>query len=349
MNPDKNPIKYSDAGVDVHRGYDVVSRIKSHVNRTKRGGMIGGIGGFGGLFAPDLTKYPDPVLVSGTDGVGTKLKIAFMMDKHDTIGIDAVAMCVNDIAVVGAEPLYFLDYIASGRIKPEMVEQIISGIADGCVQAGCALIGGETAEMPGFYPDGEYDVAGFSTGIVNRDAMIDGSAIKDGDILIGVASSGIHSNGYSLVRKVFFERLGYKLDKHIDELGRTLGEELITPTRIYVKAVQELLKANLKPSGIAHITGGGFIENIPRFLTEPVYDINIKKGSWEVLPIFSLIQKLGPVEEMEMYNTYNMGIGLVIATPQDKVDATLNNLKGSGYTASVMGHISKGTGQVVIK
>ena len=349
MNPDKNPIKYSDAGVDVHRGYDVVSRIKSHVNRTKRGGMIGGIGGFGGLFAPDLTKYPDPVLVSGTDGVGTKLKIAFMMDKHDTIGIDAVAMCVNDIAVVGAEPLYFLDYIASGRIKPEMIEQIISGIADGCVQAGCALIGGETAEMPGFYPDGEYDVAGFSTGIVNRDAMIDGSAIKDGDILIGVASSGIHSNGYSLVRKVFFERLNYKLDKHIDELGRTLGEELITPTKIYVKAVQNLLKDNLKPSGIAHITGGGFIENTPRFLAEPIYDININKGSWEVLPIFSLIQKLGPVEEMEMYNTYNMGIGLVIATSQNKVDATLNNLKNSGYTASVMGHISQGSGQVLIK
>lgn len=349
MNPDKNPIKYSDAGVDVHRGYDVVSRIKSHVNRTKRREVIGGIGGFGGLFAPDITKYPNPVLVSGTDGVGTKLKIAFMMDKHDTIGIDAVAMCVNDIAVVGAEPLYFLDYIASGRIKPEVIEQIISGIADGCMQAGCSLVGGETAEMPGFYTDGEYDVAGFSTGIVNKNSMIDGSKIQDGDVLIGVASSGLHSNGYSLVRKVFFDRLGYTINKHIDELGCELGTELIKPTTIYVKLVQNLINANLTPNGISHITGGGFIENIPRFLPEAIYDINIKKGSWEILPIFSLIQKLGPVDEMEMYNTYNMGIGLVLSVNPDKVDATLANIKESGYKAYIMGNISKGSGQVVIK
>ncbi|MFZ5986976.1 MAG: phosphoribosylformylglycinamidine cyclo-ligase, partial [Bacillota bacterium] len=305
---------YKDAGVDVEAGYEAVRLMKKDVQRTFRPEILSDIGGFGGLFALNKEKYSEPILVSGTDGVGTKLKIAFLMDKHDTIGIDCVAMCVNDIVCSGAEPLFFLDYIALGKNRPEKVAQIVKGVADGCVEAGCALIGGETAEMPGFYPDDEYDIAGFAVGIVDRVKVIDGKNIKEGDKLIGLASSGIHSNGYSLVRKLLAPRKD-KLLEEIKVLGTTLGEELLKPTRIYVKTILDL-KDKFEIKGISHITGGGFFENMPRMLPEG-FGIKIVKGTWPVLPIFNLLQNLGSVDEKDMFNTFNMGIGMAIAVDRE--------------------------------
>jgi len=308
---------YKDAGVDVEAGYEAVRLMRNDVKRTFRPEVLTDIGGFGGLFGLNKDKYSEPVLVSGTDGVGTKLKIAFLLDKHDTVGIDCVAMCVNDIVCSGAEPLFFLDYIALGKNRPEKVAQIVKGIADGCVEAGCALIGGETAEMPGFYPEDEYDLAGFAVGIVEKSKIIDGSKIKAGDKLIGLASSGIHSNGYSLVRKILAPT-AKKLAEEIKMLGTTLGEELIKPTRLYVKTILDL-KEKFEIKGIAHITGGGFIESIPRMLPQGL-GVKVVRGSWPVLPIFTLLKDLGNLDEMDMYNTFNMGIGMTIA-----VDAEIAN------------------------
>ena len=330
---------YKAAGVDVVAGYESVKLIKPMVESTFIPGVIGSLGGFGGLFQPDFKGMEEPVLVSGTDGVGTKLKLAFLMDKHDTIGIDAVAMCVNDIACCGAKPLFFLDYIAVGKNFPERVASIVSGITEGCRQAGCALIGGETAEMPGFYPIDEYDVAGFSVGMVDKKKMIDGSRLKAGDVLIGVASSGVHSNGYSLVRKT----LGIDentVKKYVDELGKTLGEELLTPTKIYVKAIQNLI-ANADVKAISHITGGGFYENVPRMLGDNTHAV-IRKNSAPVLPIFDVIAKAGNIPERDMYNTFNMGVGLMVAVAADDADKAIKALADAGETAYIMGEITTG-------
>ena len=330
---------YKAAGVDVVAGYESVKLIKPMVESTFIPGVIGSLGGFGGLFQPDFKSMEEPVLVSGTDGVGTKLKLAFLMDKHDTIGIDAVAMCVNDIACCGAKPLFFLDYIAVGKNFPERVASIVSGITEGCRQAGCALIGGETAEMPGFYPIDEYDVAGFSVGMVDKKKMIDGSRLKAGDVLIGVASSGVHSNGYSLVRKT----LGIDentVKKYVDELGKTLGEELLTPTKIYVKAIQNLI-ANADVKAISHITGGGFYENVPRMLGDNTHAV-IRKNSVHVLPIFDVIAKAGNIPERDMYNTFNMGIGLMVAVAASDADKAIKALADAGETAYIMGEITTG-------
>lgn len=333
---------YRDAGVDINAGAQVVELIKGHIKSTYTPGVLGSIGGFGGAFMPDLTGYKDPVLVSGTDGVGTKLKIAFMMDKHDTVGIDCVAMCVNDIACMGAKPLFFLDYVATGKLQPHRIADIVKGMAGGCVQAGCALIGGETAEMPGFYKPGEYDLAGFAVGLVNRGSIIDGSKIEEGDILVGLPSSGLHSNGYSLVRKVLFERKGLTVDVYIEEFGCTLGEELIKPTKIYVKQIADILHdADIK--GIVHITGGGFTENIPRVLPKDLTaDINL--GSWDVPAVFRYIQNQGNIDEGEMYSTFNMGIGLVIVMAPDQWDPLAEKPGAKG--ARIIGHVSRGTGGI---
>jgi phosphoribosylformylglycinamidine cyclo-ligase len=304
---------YKDAGVDVEAGYEAVELMKKHVRKTLRPEVLTDIGGFGGLFALNRDKYKEPVLVSGTDGVGTKLKIAFLTDRHDTVGIDCVAMCVNDIVCSGAEPLFFLDYIAVGKNRPEKIAEIVKGVADGCVMAGCALIGGETAEMPGFYPQNEYDIAGFAVGIVDRSSIIDGSKIKEGDKLIGIASSGLHSNGYSLVRKLL-NPSRQKLEEQIVTLGARLGDELLKPTRIYVKTILDL-KEKFQLKGISNITGGGFIENTPRMVPEGLR-IRINKGSWPVLPIFDLLMSIGNVSERDMYNTFNMGISLFIPASQ---------------------------------
>lgn len=330
---------YKAAGVDVVAGYESVKLIKPMVESTFIPGVIGSLGGFGGLFQPDFKGMEEPVLVSGTDGVGTKLKLAFLMDKHDTIGIDAVAMCVNDIACCGAKPLFFLDYIAVGKNFPERVASIVSGITEGCRQAGCALIGGETAEMPGFYPIDEYDVAGFSVGMVDKKKMIDGSKLVAGDVLIGVASSGAHSNGYSLVRKT----LGIDentVKKYVDELGKTLGEELLTPTKIYVKAIQNLI-ANADVKAISHITGGGFYENVPRMLGDNTHAV-IRKNAAPVLPIFDVIAKAGNIPERDMYNTFNMGIGLMVAVAAEDADKAIKALTDAGETAYIMGEITTG-------
>ncbi len=325
---------YKAAGVDVTAGYESVRLMKNDVERTKIPGCISGIGGFGGLFQPDLTGYKEPILVSGTDGVGTKLKIAMMLDKNDTIGIDAVAMCVNDIICCGAKPLYFLDYIAIGKNIPEKVAAIVKGVADGCVMAGCALVGGETAEHPGMMAEDEYDIAGYSTGIVDKSKIIDNSKIKAGDAVIGIASSGVHSNGFSLVRKVFNIN-DQKLKSFVPELGKSLGEALLTPTRIYVKPVLDLIsKINVK--GISHITGGGFYENIPRMLPDGI-SAKIRKDSWKVLPIFDLIQKEGNISEHDMYNTFNMGIGMAITVDKADADKAVEILKANGEEASVIG------------
>jgi phosphoribosylformylglycinamidine cyclo-ligase len=296
---------YKDAGVDIEAGYEAVRLMREDVQRTFRPEVLTDIGGFGGLFALNKEKYKEPILVSGTDGVGTKLKIAFLMDKHDTIGIDCVAMCVNDIVCSGAEPLFFLDYVSLGKNRPEQVAEIVKGISNGCVEAGCALIGGETAEMPGFYPDGEYDLAGFAVGVVDKGKIIDGKSIKEGDKLIGLASSGIHSNGYSLVRKVLSPTKA-KLKEKVKSLGSTLGEALLTPTKIYVKTILDL-KDKFEIKGISHITGGGFYENLPRMLPEGL-GIKVFKGSWPVLPVFNLLQDVGMIDEDDMFNTFNMGI-----------------------------------------
>lgn len=330
---------YKQAGVDVVAGYESVKLIKPMVESTFTKGVIGGLGGFGGLFQPDFKGMSEPVLVSGTDGVGTKLKLAFLMDKHDTIGIDAVAMCVNDIACCGAKPLFFLDYIAVGKNVPERIASIVSGVTEGCRQAGCALIGGETAEMPDFYPVNEYDVAGFSVGMVDKPKMIDSSKLTKGDVIIGVASSGVHSNGYSLVRKA----LGIdenSVKTYIDELGKTLGEELLTPTKIYVKAIQNLI-ANADVKAISHITGGGFYENIPRMLKDNTHAV-IRKNSAPVLPIFDVIAKAGNIPERDMYNTFNMGVGLITAVSAQDADKAIKALNDAGETAYIMGEITDG-------
>ncbi len=305
---------YGQSGVDLEAGYEAVRRYKKHVNRTNRPGCVSGIGSFGGMFDLASLGYKEPMLVSGTDGVGTKLKLAFEMDKHDTIGIDAVAMCVNDVLAQGAEPLYFLDYVALGHAIPEKLEKIVSGIADGCVQAGCALIGGETAEMPGMYSDGEYDIAGFAVGVVEKSKLIDDSKVKVGDTLVGIASTGVHSNGFSLVRKIIADN-NIDLHSYSEELGGVVGEVLLTPTRIYCKQVLDVIK-NVDVHGVAHITGGGFDENIPRILSDGM-GLDIKEGSWPILPVFKFLEKYGKVNHREMFNIYNMGIGMVIAVEDE--------------------------------
>ncbi|MDR1002216.1 MAG: phosphoribosylformylglycinamidine cyclo-ligase [Oscillospiraceae bacterium] len=336
---------YKDAGVDVTAGYKSVELIKKHVARTAIPGVVSGIGGFGGLFQPDFTGMKEPVLVSGTDGVGTKLKIAFLMNKHDTIGIDCVAMCANDVACSGARPLFFLDYLAVGKNHPERVAEIVSGVAEGCVQAGCALIGGETAEMPGFYPSDEYDLAGFCVGMGEKSKLIDSSNVKLGDVLIGVASSGLHSNGFSLVRHVLRVN-DEKIRFYIDDLGKTIGEELITPTKIYVKPVLSAIEA-CEIHGIANITGGGFYENIPRMLGENQM-ARVVRSSIDVLPIFNVIAQIGRIEERDMFNTFNMGVGLVMAVPETEVDKVIENLTQSGERAYVIGEVTEGTDGVSI-
>jgi len=326
---------YQDAGVNIAAGEAAVEKIKPAVARTRRPEVLGGLGGFAGLFALDVQKYPEPVLVSGTDGVGTKLRIAFQMNKHDTVGQDAVAMCVNDILVQGAEPLFFLDYIAVGKLDPQQVATVVCGIAAACEIAGCALIGGEMAEMPGFYQDEEYDIAGFAVGVVNRDRLIDGSRIRPGDRLLGLRSSGLHSNGYSLVRKIF---AGQALETVFPELGAPLGDVLLTPTRIYVRPVRALLE-QIDVPGLAHITGGGFTENLPRVLPAGC-GLEIVTGSWPVPPIFELVQRLGQVEDREMYRTFNMGIGfVVIVHPEDEAQA-LAILREQGEDPCPIGSIT---------
>ena len=333
---------YKAAGVDVTAGYESVELIRKDVKRTEIPGVLGSIGGFGGLFAPDMTGMEKPVLISGTDGVGTKLKIAMLMDKHDTIGIDCVAMCVNDVVCAGAKPLFFLDYIACGKNHPQMIASIVRGIADGCVESGCALVGGETAEHPGMMPENEYDVAGFTVGIVDEKKILDVNNARAGDVIIGLPSSGVHSNGFSLVRKVFHITDEKSLLAYRDELGgKNLGETLLTPTKLYVRPILNLLK-EVDVKSIAHITGGGFYENMPRSYGENL-DAEIVKGSWDVQPIFRLIQKVGKISEHDMYNTFNMGIGMsVIVRPED-VDRALDNLKKSGVDARVIGKLVPGS------
>jgi len=333
---------YRRAGVDIAAGNEAVERIKRHVRRTARPEVLGGLGGFAGLFGLDKSRYEDPVLVSGTDGVGTKLKLAFAMDRHDTIGIDAVAMCVNDIVVTGAEPLFFLDYVACGKLVPEKIEAIVAGVAEGCVQAGCALIGGETAEMPGMYAEGEYDIAGFAVGVVDRKNIIDGSGIRPGDAVIGMASSGVHSNGYSLVRKLFLEDKGFRLTDRPEALGgAALGDVLLEPTRIYVKPALRLIES-VQVKGLVHITGGGFIENIPRVLPEGV-NVEIAYGSWPVLPMFRLIQELGSISHRDMFTTFNMGIGMVAVVPAEQADEAIRVLAGLGVEAFRIGVVTPGS------
>lgn len=331
---------YAAAGVDVTAGYESVNRIKPLVASTNIPGVIGGLGGFGGLFAPDLTGMKEPVMVSGTDGVGTKLKIAFLMDKHDTVGIDCVAMCVNDIVCAGAAPMFFLDYIACGKNYPEKIADIVSGIAEGCRQAGCALVGGETAEMPGFYPVDEYDLAGFSVGIVDKEKILDSANVKDGDVLIGLASNGVHSNGFSLVRKVL-DVENADLKTVIPELHCSLGEELLKPTRIYVRAVKALLAAGLGVKSISHITGGGLYENVPRMLPDNI-TAEIQISQIPVQPIFSLIQAKGNIPERDMYNTFNMGIGMVMAVAKEDVGSVMDTLVKVGERPYVIGRCVEG-------
>ena len=334
---------YKAAGVDITAGYRAVELMKKHVQRTERPGVLGGLGGFGGLFLPNLAGMKEPVLVSGTDGVGTKLKIAFLLGKHDTVGIDCVAMCVNDIVCSGAEPLFFLDYIACGRNVPERIAEIVAGVAEGCVQAGAALIGGETAEMPGFYPEDEYDLAGFAVGIVDRERILDSSAVREGDALIALPSSGVHSNGFSLVRRVF-EVEGGALERYEPELGRTLGEALLEPTRIYVKPVLALLRS-ARVSAISHITGGGFYENVPRALA-PGFTARIEKAKLKTPPLFSLIARAGEIPERDMYNTFNMGVGMLAAVAAEDADAAVRCLRENGVEAYVCGEVARGEGGV---
>ena len=338
---DSHSASYAAAGVDVTAGYEAVRRIKPMVESTYIPGVMGTLGGFGGMFAPDLNGMKKPVLVSGTDGVGTKLKLAFLMDKHDTVGIDCVAMCVNDIICGGAMPLFFLDYIACGKNDPARIADIVTGITEGCRQAGCALVGGETAEMPGFYPVDEYDLAGFSVGMVDEEKIIDGKSLAEGDVLIGLASSGVHSNGFSLVRKVFdVEHADLKTP--MDELGgKSLGEALLEPTRIYVKAVKAVLGAGVDVHAVSHITGGGFYENVPRMMVDGL-TAQIKLDSFPTLPIFSLIQKAGNIPARDMYNTFNMGIGMILAVPASQAQAALDALAAAGETAYQIGSVVSG-------
>ena len=336
-------ISYKDAGVDVQRGYDAVSLMKKHVQKTMNSNVLGDLGSFGGFYALDKEDCDEPVLVAGTDGVGTKLRYAMLMDKHDTIGIDAVAMCVNDIVCQGAKPLFFLDYIATGRIHPDKIADIVGGVAEGCVQAGCALIGGETAEMPGFYGEDEYDIAGFSVGVVQKSRVINGSSIKAGDALIGLASSGIHSNGFSLVRRLFGENPS-DLTRYSAELKKSVGEEVLTPTRIYVRTVLELIK-NYQIKGIAHITGGGFIENIPPMLPKGL-KAKINTGSYEVLPVYNVLAQLSGLEQAQLYNTFNMGVGMVLAVEPGQAESIAEAAAGLGEKAYIIGEVVQGEGGV---
>ena len=329
---------YKDAGVDIDAGNTFVKLIKPLVKATSRPEVIADIGGFGGLFSLNTNKYKNPVLVSGTDGVGTKLKLAFMADRHDTVGIDLVAMCVNDIVVQGAEPLFFLDYLATGKLQPEKAALIVKGISEGCIMAGCALIGGETAEMPGFYADGEYDLAGFTVGVVERDSIIDGSTITVGNKLIGLASTGLHSNGYSLARKVIFETMGLTIDSTLPGLG-TVADELLTPTRIYVKSILNL-RRDFRINGVAHITGGGLLENVPRVLPNGCKAV-IRKNSWEIPPLFTLLKDAGNIDEAELFRTFNCGIGMVLAVPEAESEEVLIRLSGLNEKAFVIGEVVK--------
>ena len=340
-------VNYSKAGVNLEAGYEVVRRIKQHVASTERPGVMGNIGSFGGMFDLASLGVKEPILVSGTDGVGTKLKIAFAMDKHDTVGIDAVAMCVNDVLAQGAEPLFFLDYVAVGHNEPAKVEAIVAGVAEGCRQAGCALVGGETAEMPGMYPNGEYDIAGYTTGVVEKSKLIDGTKVKVGDVLVGIASTGVHSNGFSLVRKIFSDA-NLDLHKIYPELSedKALGEVALTPTRIYVKQVLDVIR-NCDVHGVAHITGGGFDENIPRILQDG-QGIEINEGSWEILPVFKMLEKWGGVPHREMFNIFNMGIGMVVVLDASEVDKAISILGSHGEKAPVRGKVTDKEGVVIL-
>ena len=334
---------YKNAGVDIEAGYKSVELMKKFVQGTMRPEVMGGIGGFSGAFSAAAFKgMEDPVLLSGTDGVGTKLKLAFLLDKHDTVGIDCVAMCVNDVACAGGEPLFFLDYVACGKNIPERIATIVSGVAEGCIQSGAALIGGETAEMPGFYPEDEYDLAGFAVGVADRKDMITGEHLKAGDVLIGMASSGVHSNGFSLVRKIFEKELTKEgLNTYYDELGKTLGEALIAPTKIYVKALRAVKEAGVAVKACSHITGGGFYENVPRMLKEGTH-AKIKKDSFVIPPIFKMLASDGSIAEEAMFNTYNMGVGMITAVDKQDVDKTVEAIKAAGETPYIMGEIVDG-------
>ncbi len=338
---------YKNSGVDIEAGYKAVELMKEHVKSTMRPEVLGGLGGFSGAFSLSSFKNMEkPTLVSGTDGVGTKLKLAFLTDRHDTVGIDCVAMCVNDIACAGGEPLFFLDYIACGKNVPEKIATIVKGVAEGCSQAGCALIGGETAEMPGFYPENEYDLAGFAVGIVDEKDIVTGDSLEAGDVIVGIASSGVHSNGYSLVRKVF-SMTEESLNVYYDELGATLGETLLKPTKIYVKALKSVKDSGVKIKACSHITGGGFYENVPRMLKEGKHAV-IHKDSYPVPPIFGLLQKKGEIEEKVMYNTYNMGIGMMIAVNKNDVEKTVSAINEAGEQAYVIGEITDGKKGITI-
>lgn len=338
---------YRDAGVDIDAGNASVSLIKESVRATYRPEVLGDLGGFGGLFALNTKNYREPVLVSGTDGVGTKLRLAFMLDRHDTIGQDAVAMCVNDILVQGAEPLFFLDYLAVGKLLPRQVADVVAGVARACKESGCALIGGETAEMAGFYPAGEYDIAGFSVGVVERSQLITSARVRAGDVLLGLPSSGVHSNGYSLVRKICFERKGFKGDEYIEELGKSIGEELLMPTRLYPRVCLPLIRA-FDIHGMVHITGGGFYENIPRALPETM-GAEIDGAAWEMPAVFRLLQEWGNVDWAEMYRTFNMGIGMVLIASEDEAVRIIAHLTAEGETAYRIGRVTEGAHEVVIK
>lgn len=339
-------LTYKDAGVDKEAGYKEVQLIKGMIKKTYIPGVLSEIGGFAGLFQLDLKKYEEPVLVSGTDGVGTKLKLAFMMDKHNTVGEDCVAMCVNDILCQGAKPLFFLDYIATGKLIAEKMASIVEGVANGCIKAGCALIGGETAEMPDFYKEDEYDIAGFCVGIVDKKRIIDGSKIKEGDYILGLASSGVHSNGFSLIRKIIFDLKKMELSSYVDELGMTIGEELIKPTRIYVKPVYDLIE-KYKIKGLCHITGGGFYENIPRILPKGL-TAHIDTSKIKTPVIFKLLKEWGQIEDKEMYATFNMGIGMVMVVDKDQVDEISNYLVEIGEEFTILGEVKKGNEGVVL-
>ncbi len=343
----KKGMTYRDAGVDIEAGEEAVERIRQVVKGTHRPEVLGGIGGFGGFFAFDCSRYRNPVLVSGADGVGTKLKVAFQAGIHDTVGIDAVAMCVNDIVVSGAEPLFFLDYLAVGKMDPDQVAAVVKGLSQGCREAGCALIGGETAEMPGFYPAGEYDLAGFAVGVVEQDRVITGVDIAPGDVLLGLASSGIHSNGFSLARKVLFEKAGYRLDQGLPDLGRTLAEELLEPTRIYVKPLLKVFE-EFSVKGVAHITGGGVPGNLVRILPEGCGAV-LHRGTWEVPAIFALIQREGAVSEEEMFRTFNMGIGMVLVVTPEEAGAVAARLQGEGERVFSVGRVIQGERRVLVR
>ncbi|OPX83672.1 MAG: Phosphoribosylformylglycinamidine cyclo-ligase [Pelotomaculum sp. PtaB.Bin104] len=344
MPDQKTGLTYAAAGVDIKAGEEAVRLMRSAVKSTFRPEVLTDIGGFGGLFAFNTAKYREPVLVAGTDGVGTKLRVAMLTGRHNTIGIDAVAMCVNDVLVQGAEPLFFLDYLAVGKLSPEKVAEIVAGVAEGCRQGGCSLIGGETAEMPGFYPPDEYDIAGFAVGVVERAKIIDGRNIVPGDKLVGLPSSGLHSNGYSLSRKVLLEHAGYSVDTWLEQLGRTVGEEMLEPTRIYVSSVAPLFERfGLK--GLAHITGGGLTENIPRVLPEGCA-VNIRRGSWPIHPVFELIEKAGGVDRAEMLRTFNMGIGMVAIVSASDAGAVMDDLAGRGEKSFLIGEVVEGQGIV---